>query len=235
MRKMSARLALALLALLLVPAAASAIPITNAGFESFALENGRFSAFFCDPTNPSCLQAVDVIPGWTVRGSAGSHNVGPFGYPNEAPEGSNVAFVNATPNGSTVSQTLAAQVEATEYALTIDVGNPLRVEMPPIWSVEVWAGGSLLGAMDSQSATPGPADGTFSTMSLVFDVAPLAPQIGELLEIRLRTSVGSGQVGFDNLRLDDLALVVPEPGTMLLMGLGLAGLGSIRRRAPSAA
>lgn len=50
------------------------------------------------------------------------------------------------------------------------------------------------------------------------------------LSIRLS---GSGEVlttGIDNFLLDGVASTVPEPSTAVLMGLGLAGLASIRRR-----
>ncbi|HEV7266181.1 MAG TPA: PEP-CTERM sorting domain-containing protein [Falsiroseomonas sp.] len=45
-----------------------------------------------------------------------------------------------------------------------------------------------------------------------------------------RASTGSGRDGFDILELELSSVVIPEPGTLFLLGAGLLGLGAARRR-----
>jgi len=210
-------LAVASLALPLQIHAAS-IPILNAGFENPT----------DDGSNPR------AINDWTSSqaNEAGIWNINqyPYGFWNvNAPEGNQIAFISVAPHvgvANTISQVLGATLSANSvYHLSGYVGHPLGYDTsdgtptgtPTVYTVALWANGNLL---NSLSGT-GPA-GSFTTFDLAFDSTGSA-FVGQTLEIRL--SSNQAQTGFDAI-----ALSVPDGGmTAMLLGIGLLGLGWVRR------
>jgi hypothetical protein len=96
------------------------------------------------------------------------------------------------------------------------------------YRVALFAGSTLIGFESSLD----PGLGDFGTSLVTFTSAALDPLAGQALRIELSSS--APQANFDDVRLDASAAggaVVPEPGTVLLVGAGLAGLlGSRKRR-----
>jgi len=71
-----------------------------------------------------------------------------------------------------------------------------------------------------------PTPGNWSTFTATY--VGLSADGGKTITIEL-TSTGA-QANFDNVRLSDVAPTVPEPGSVTLIGLGLAGVLVFARR-----
>jgi hypothetical protein len=137
------------------------------------------------------------------NGDGGTFNLTITQYPGQAPEGQNVAdssFFLAGFLPPTISQVLSDVLTAnTLYTLQVEVGNRLDTPFPG-YVVQLLAGGVLL-AEDNNSLSP--ADGTFATSTVTFTALPGDPNLGQPLEIRLR-SFGR-QTNFDDVRLTAVA------------------------------
>jgi PEP-CTERM motif len=191
-------------------ARAGMIPVVDAGFEDEVLGVGN---------------SISVAPGW-VLGNGGGGILHPdlSMFPGGAPEGLNVAFSN----GGYFSQTLAAVLELGTYSLMVDVGR--RGDNTPFggYTIQLLAGSVVL-AEDNDTLIP-PA-GTFLTSIITYDATARDPNLGQSLTIVL-TSLGV-QTNFDDVRLSLAS--VPEPGSLLTLGIGAAFvLGYARRRGRNA-
>lgn len=197
---------------------ASSITILNAGFES-----------------PTTGSTATPVTSWTLLGGGGggtwniiSYTLGYWTVP--APQGMQVAWLSDAPHPgtpATLSQVLGAVLTAnTVYTLSGYVGHPIGFATidgtpggaPTIYTASLYAGTNLLA---STSGT-GPS-GTFAPFSFVFNSAG-SPFIGQALQIQL--SSNQAQTSYDAI-----SLTTPDGGmTVLLLGMGLASLGLIRRR-----
>ncbi len=188
-------------------ASATAISVLNPGFESVTLANpGDYSS-----TN---------IPGWVTNINSSTFRPQTSDYPGGIPEGLNVAAVT---NGDLTYQTLSATLTAdTTYTLLVDVGN--RPGFFHCYTVSLSAGSAVLVSDSSLS----PAAGTFLTTTLSYYAAPGNADLGQALKITLGDSGVSGQVNYDNVRLD--AVTGPEPASFVSFGSGIAALFMFRRR-----
>ena len=195
---------------------ATPITIDNSSFEDtggVVLSDGGFT------TDGSGL------PGWTIGPLTGSVGLfKPAGiFFSSIPDGEHVAYSH----GPDISQLLSATLTAnTRYTLTVGVGDANNTPFGG-YNIRLLAGGLTL-AEDSNSLLP--PNGEFLTSTVVFDALPGDPRIGQSLEIVLDSF--SLETSFDLVTLDASAIngVVPEPTTLLLLGLGLAGLGFAKRR-----
>jgi MYXO-CTERM domain-containing protein len=102
-------------------------------------------------------------------------------------------------------------------------------------SIDFYNGTSLINSID----VPHTIVSTTSTDGSVLFFGAIASNAAEeFTSVRFRTTYGSGDVfAFDNFTIGARDQVIPPtnptpiPGTLLLAGLGLAGLGAMRRRA----
>lgn len=199
-------------------ASAASVSVTNPSFET--LPPGGLNL----ACGTACAYSTGgVIPGWTTSStSSGEFSPGPLSnttFFNTIPDGSTIAYMDAT---GTITQLVGTVAAANVvYTLLVDIGN--RKDQPATGSVQLlFAGNSAVNAT-GVAAT----DGNWSTFTATYTTT--AADIGKAITIQL--SSGGVEGDFDNVRLDATSTAAtPEPTTIGLFGLGLLGLGVIRRR-----
>jgi hypothetical protein len=202
------------------PAKADSITVLNPSFEMPALAGaGTFQQ--------------NSFTGWTVDTGAGGFG-GVF-WPTTAevspvPNGNQVGVAgSASGTAGTLSQNITTidgvtPTPGTTYTLTVDVGR--QANLYSAWSIELQAGTA------SQSATglifaSSSSSFAFETVS-VTDVGtgPLIITLGDLGQGNFGNPVGveDTQSLFDEVTLTSNTPAAPEPGTLTLAALGIAGL-----------
>jgi hypothetical protein len=200
------------------PADANSVTILNNSFESQVLPFGGFTD--------------NVLTDWTVVAPfdslVGAYNPNTFSEP--VPNGSNTAYLN--PGGS-FSQDVGPLLAASTYDFTVYVGQRTDIGLPS-YNIQL-LDASTLAVLASGIPSP-PGSGDFVNFPLTFDSASFPADVGNDILIKFSAPFVAGvlaQVNFDDVTLSyvpDGTGPVPEPATITLLGLAMAGLGFSRRR-----
>lgn len=205
--------------ILMFPCSVLAVPVTivNPGFET-----STSKTWTTDPVSGTWTMDMSGS-GWVRTGAAGILDPVDSLFSPSVPANTRTAWLEGT---SSIAQVLDYTIKPdTTLTLSVDAGWRSDWSGAPVYSVELWAGGSAL-ASGSLALTRG----TFSTVNVVYNVAAGSPLVGQQVTIKLVHTAGA-EINFDNVHLsNDPATAVPEPGTLLLFGTGLLGLGLISRK-----
>jgi len=189
-----------------------------------------------------CAPGITSLPGWTVTNNVDIDSaVQPFPACSgiSPPVGTYFldltgSYAPAEDDRGTVSQTIVTHVGATYDLSFYFGGNPqwqaylgVYPNDGAIKSMDVLLNGDVIGTYVVNTAGVPITDGQFTLENIDFT----ATGSTTMLSFESLNGVGvTSPSAFGPLLADVSVVGVPEPGTLALIGVGLAGLGFVRRR-----
>jgi len=171
-----------------------------------------------------CSFRFGSIPHWALSDFS---NSGQF-HPSTGPHGIFATFapndghISAFSNGGTISQKVGTVQAGLIYTLSLEIGH--RRDEGFAGSADLLVGNTTFMAMGTV-----PRPGHWSTFTARF--TGTAANAGDPITIQLKAPgavPGHSQGNFDSVKLT--TTVIPEPGTLGLLGTGLIGLAGLARR-----
>ena len=193
---------------------AAIIPVTNPSFETLP---GSPILHGCGGTCAFTIASENAIPGWnaSLPGNEGQFNPGLPGtttYYNSVPDGSWIAYANV----GNLTQVVSPVTANTLYTLTVALG--LRKDFPVLGTAELFINGAAYTATGVA-----PTSGNWSTFTATYNSGLHPADVGLPITIEL---ISNGvQAGFDNVALNAVSTAIPEPGTLMLIGVALMLFG----------
>jgi hypothetical protein len=224
--------------------------IAAAGMFAFALATSSADAanlvingnFATGAPASGCAPGITSLPGWAVTNNVDIDSaVQPFPACSgiSPPVGTYFldltgSYAPAEDDRGTVSQTIATHPGATYDLSFFFGGNPqwqsyvgVYPNDGPIKAMDVFLNGTVVGTYVVNTAGVPITDGQFTLENIDFT----ATGSTTILSFESLNGVGVTSPSDFGPLLADVSLVgVSEPGTLALMGVGLAGLGFVRRR-----
>jgi hypothetical protein len=193
---------------------ASPILVNNPSFEPLLASDQPAQCGF------GCFSTQAPIVGWTNTGISGQFkpgtDVGNFTFFSTLSDN----VTSAWSNGPTISQAVGATVQlGVTYVLQVDLGE--RHDTPFVASADL-----LINGIPHVAIGTPPVPGNWSTYTATY--TGLLADVGSSITIELKSA--GPQANFDNVRLNDSLVSVPEPASCGTVGLALMALLVLARR-----
>ena len=195
--------------------------VTNGSFENPAHDSSWNS------TNPDGDYLLGSIPGWTSTGVSGVWQpvAGMF---NSIPDGTQLGF---TGNGAagTLTQDLPWTIGADDnIVVTFEFGDRANLAskygITSKGTLTLWTTGTHQFIASSEYSTPG-TTGDWWSGGFGLNSSNLSTFVGQGITLELSTPAGY-QASWDKVSVE----AVPEPASMIALGLGVVGLISRRKK-----
>lgn len=210
------------------------------------LANGGFEAGVFSPWTRTLLGAGSCDTDWTLCTSgaaSGCIGFAPYGSFVSPVEGRFAAYNSFDGNGPQTFRLQQAVIVPTgvasatlQWTQAVGIGNAGSGGLPRTFLVQILdaTASSVLATVDSQSYPPGPGQTLFQDWNArTFDVTAVLQSLeGATIRLAFSNVIPQSFTGPASFALDAVSLdvqLVPEPGSALLLGSGLLGIGSARR------
>jgi choice-of-anchor C domain-containing protein len=208
-----------------IVATAIVLALSSTAVNANLVTNGSF-----EQPGTGCASGTTSLPGWTVGGNIDIDNSTAPCSTIPAADGSYFVDLTGSFSAGSITQAFATTVGETYSVSFFFGGNPQwqYLSYPndsAIKSMNVGIDGNVVGTYSIDTTGLGFSDAGWTQRSFLFT----ATSDSTLLGFTSLNSVGVYGPLLDNVNVES----VPEPGTLVLFGLGLAGLGVTRRRSAS--